>query len=149
MIHVLPARREAAPALADIHRQGFDPSWSAEEIGCLMDGLGAIAFTVGQGADLTGFVLCRIAADEAEVLTIATRSDRRRQGVAAALLETAMAAALANGATSMFLEVAVNNQAALALYRSRGFEQVGRRPRYYSGSEGPIDALIMRVDLNR
>jgi ribosomal-protein-alanine N-acetyltransferase len=49
----------------------------------------------------------------------------------------------------MFLEVAVDNVAALALYRSRGFEAVGRRPGYYSRPDGPIDAMIMRVDLNR
>ncbi len=148
MIGIHPARIEACPALADIHRQGFDPAWSAEEIRSLMDGLGALAFSAGPETSPVGFVLCRIAADEAEVLTIATRPDHRRQGVASALLDTAMAAVLASGAASMFLEVAVDNLAALALYRSHGFDAVGRRPGYYSRPGGPIDAMIMRVDLN-
>ncbi len=149
MIGIHPARIETCPALADIHHLGFDPAWSAEEIRSLMDGLGAFAFSAGSETSPAGFVLCRIAADEVEVLTIATRPDHRRQGVALALLDTALAAALARGAASMFLEVAVDNLAALALYRSRGFEAVGRRPGYYSRPGGPIDAMIMRVDLNR
>ncbi len=149
MIGIRPAGIEACPALADIHRQGFDPAWSAEEIRSLMDGLGAFAFSAGPETSPAGFVLYRITADEAEVLTIATRPDHRRQGVASALLDTALAAALASGAALMFLEVAVDNLAALALYRSRGFEPVGGRPGYYSRPGGPIDAMIMRVDLNR
>ncbi len=149
MIGIHPARIEACPVLADIHRQGFDPAWSAEEIRSLMEGLGAFAFSAGSETSPSGFVLCRIAADEAEVLTIATQPDHRRQGVASTLLAAAMAGAMAGGAVSMFLEVAVDNLAALALYRSRGFEAVGRRQGYYSRPGGPIDAMIMRVDLNR
>jgi ribosomal-protein-alanine N-acetyltransferase len=53
------------------------------------------------------------------------------------------------GADSMFLEVAVDNAPAIALYEAAGFAAVGRRPGYYDrGAAGRVDALILRLDLN-
>ena len=81
-------------------------------------------------AEDEGFILYRAIAGEAEILTLAVAPDARRRGVARALVETAMAAAAAAGTTSAFLEVAESNAAAIALYQSAGFAEVGRRPGY-------------------
>ncbi len=91
-----------------------------------------------------GFILCRIAADEAEVLTLLVLPPFRRRGVAAALLRAALDTAHAAGATAMYLEVAADNAAGLALYAALGFRQVGRRPHYYGGK---TDALVLKGDL--
>ncbi len=101
---------------------------------------GTFAFQV-PGA---GFILCRQAADEAEVLTLAIAPEYRRQGLAGRLLDVAIAAAVKVGATAVFLEVAANNTPGLGLYAAAGFIQVGRRRRYYSTASGGIDALILR-----
>ena len=127
MIDIRPAGAQAASILAEIHGQGFEAPWSTQEIEALMEGLGAFALVATIQDVLAGFVLCRIAADEAEVLTIATRPSLRRRGVGAALLDAAIATAIARGAVALFLEVAVNNLAALALYG-------GRLPRRPAGS---------------
>jgi ribosomal-protein-alanine N-acetyltransferase len=90
----------------------------------------------------------RVVLDEAEVLTLATRPQYRRQGLARGALSEAEGKAQASGATSVFLEVAEDNAAARALYASCGYQQVGRRPGYYTPKNAaPIAALILRKDL--
>ena len=89
-------------------------------------------------------LLARVAADDAEVLTLAVRPGARRQGIATGLLLAAAAEAHACGATALFLEVATTNAAAQALYRRAGLVEVGRRRRYYSdGSDG----IVLRMKL--
>ena len=92
-----------------------------------------------------GMILARVAADEAEVLTLAVDPAVRRRGVARRLFGRAMAVAEARGAVTMVLEVNVTNGPALALYQSVGFAQVGTRRGYYAGGG---DALILRAPLS-
>lgn len=92
-----------------------------------------------------GFAVARLAADEAEVVSIGVAPAARRRGVGAALVADVMARAVAHGAARIFLEVAEDNAAAIALYVSAGFEKVGRRPGYYQRKTSrPVAALIMR-----
>lgn len=90
-----------------------------------------------------GLVLWRIAADEAEILTIAVLPPWRRQGLGRRLVEIAAAEAAQAGATVLFLEVATTNAGGRALYAAAGFNPVGRRRGYYNGA----DALVLRRDL--
>ena len=97
---------------------------------------------------IAGFILCRVVAGEAEVLTLAVRPERRRQGIALALVEAAAAFA-AQTADAMLLEVARDNPGALALYARTGFVVVGQRAGYYARRGAPaVDALVMRRALN-
>jgi ribosomal-protein-alanine N-acetyltransferase len=97
---------------------------------------------------LQAFVLIRTAAGESEILTLATAPDARRQGMARALLVDAAAAAARQQVTAMFLEVAEDNRAALALYRGLGFVSNGRRPRYYRRSNADwVDAVMLRANI--
>jgi ribosomal-protein-alanine N-acetyltransferase len=143
------ATAEAAPALAALHRDAFDDPWNAVDIAALLRSPGVFALSARLGAEAAGFILCRVAADEAEVLTLAVTPAMRRRGVASALLDQAMAAALAGGARAIFLEVATDNPGAEALYRAHDFREVGRRPAYFSRPGGAVAALILRRDLNR
>ncbi|WP_325133255.1 GNAT family N-acetyltransferase [Actinomyces weissii] len=82
---------------------------------------------------------------EADLLTIATVPEHRRQGVARSLLEAAVACARAAGCPALLLEVRESNTAAQRLYLGRGFKPLGRRRRYYTA---PVeDALVMRLNL--
>lgn len=147
VIEVAPA--ETAPGLAALHEVAFDDPWSAADIAFLLRSPGAFALGASFGGEAAGFILCRVAADEAEILTLAVAPARRRRGVAGALLDQAMATAMAGGAQAMFLEVAMDNPGAQALYEAHGFAEVGRRPAYFSRAGGRVAALIMRRDLNR
>ena len=134
--------RDAVEA-ALIHAAAFPPAevWGADAIGLMLD----LPGTFGIIRPGLGFIMARVAADEAEVLTLAVRPEARRQGVGAGLLATALAGAVARGAGSMFLEVSERNPAARVLYGSAGFSEVGRRRRYYPDG---ADALVLRRSLS-
>jgi len=97
---------------------------------------------------MLGFVLSRLAADEAEILTIAVAPALRRRGIANLLLATHLGRVAGAGAKHMFLEVEGENHAALALYAGFGFRRVGERKAYYQRpGAGAANALIMRREL--
>ena len=147
-MNLRPVGTADAERLAAIHASAFDAPWSAAELAGFLADRGAFALAADAEGELAGFILCRALAGEAEVLTLAVRPELRRRGVGAALL--AAAATLAKPvADAMFLEVAHDNAAAIALYERAGFETVGRRSAYYVSRPGAAaDALVMRRALN-
>lgn len=144
--------REASAAdatvLAALHSAGFDDHWSAGAMTDLLALPGAFALLAEEDGAPRGFVLARAAADEGEILSIGVHPVARRQGLGRQLIRAAAARAAASGAARLFLEVAVDNAAALGLYTRHGFAEKGRRKAYYArGGHAPVDALIMDVDL--
>jgi ribosomal-protein-alanine N-acetyltransferase len=143
------ARPEDADALATVHATGFGAPWPAADMREMMAGPGVHGL-LAEDESVAGFVLVRAIAGEAEILTIAVDPARRRRGVARALMTAATGWAEVAGAQSMFLEVAEDNPAALALYDELGFETAGTRRAYYARAGGPrVDARVMRRALNR
>lgn len=125
--------------LAALHAEAFDRPWDAGAFAALLDQSGVFAV---EEAD--GFILMRVAVDEAEILTLAVRPAARRQGLGARLVGQGAVAAAARGADRLFLEVAEDNAAARALYARAGFIEAGRRPGYYQGPDGSRrDALLL------
>ncbi len=131
-----------AAALAAVHAAAFPPAdqWDADAMAKLLRMPGAAAFLDPAG----GMTMVRIAADEAEILTLAVAPAARRRGLGRRLLAEAGRHAATQGATRLFLEVAEANQAARALYAGAGFTPCGRRPRYYSDGS---DALVLHRTL--
>jgi ribosomal-protein-alanine N-acetyltransferase len=139
---IIQATKAHAVALAAIHAASFPPreAWGADAIGLQL----ALPGVFGLIEERGGMLLGRIAADEAEVLTLAVTPGARRQGMGTGLLWEAKARMVSHGASVVFLEVAASNVAALSLYRAEGFVEVGRRPRYYADGS---DAVVMRAKL--
>lgn len=92
-----------------------------------------------------GFLLGRVVADEAELLTLAIAPDARRLGIGRDLVAEFAATSQARGATRAFLEVAADNIPAQALYRAAGWQDAGRRRRYYGAD---LDAIVMVLALD-
>ncbi len=138
-----------AQAMAAVHALAFEAAWCAADLETLLDSPGVFALAVQAEDGMAGFVLCRAVAGEAEILTLAVSPEYRRRGLATSLVEGGAAAARALGADEMFLEVAADNEVALRLYAAAGFHPAGRRAAYYSRANGPVDALVLRRDLNR
>ena len=137
-----------AQAMAAAHARAFDAPWDAQAFGELMQGPGVFGLIAGDSAAL-GVILCRVVAGEMEVLTVGVTPEARRQGVARAMTTAALGAARQAGAEAAFLEVAVDNDAAAALYASLGFRRAGLRRGYYDRGRGArVDALVMRLDLD-
>jgi ribosomal-protein-alanine N-acetyltransferase len=138
------AGADRAEVLARLHAAAFDHPWDALALRDLLAAPGVMAL-----AHPDGFILVRVAADEAEILTIAVTPAARRQGLGRRLVDAGAQAASERGARSLFLEVADDNPAALALYRRAGFAPVGRRSRYYARTDGPAaDAHVLKRPLN-
>ena len=136
------------PVLTTIHGECFDDGWDNEAFLRLLVQPGVSALIASaRDADPLGFIMVRAAADEAEILTLGVRNAVRREGIAAALLNEAMALLKANGAVRLILEVACDNPGAIRFYAALDFAEVGRRPGYYRRSDGRIDALVMALDL--
>jgi ribosomal-protein-alanine N-acetyltransferase len=135
-----------------LHGEAFAPlgerAWTRQDMAELLASPGVAGWVAQSGEPAIGLALCRVAADEAELLTIAVLPGQRRRGAGHALLEAAIVHASAAGARSLFLEVAADNTAALALYDQAAFQSVGRRKAYYRRGEGPaVDAVVMRLTL--
>lgn len=95
--------------------------------------------------DLLGWAGVRVIGDEAEVLTVGVIPSARRRKTGTRLLAALLDQARARGARTAFLEVRVDNYAAISLYEREGFSPVGTRRGYYAG--GRVDAVVMRRDL--
>lgn len=138
-IESIAANGDLSP-LAKLHAACFSQAWTEPALRELLDAPGTFVFVADDG-----FVMARVAGDEAEILTLAVLAAARRRGLGAALLEAAALHAHASGAQTMVLEVGAANAAARALYARFGFRVVGRRKAYYAQEDG--DALILRVEL--
>ena len=104
----------------------------------------------GSDGPLLGLILARRIADEAEILAIAVDGTYRRHGIARRLIDGLAADLRHDLPCRLFLEVSVENSAALALYAASGFTEVGTRKQYYARpGEPPIDAKILAQDLGR
>jgi len=139
--------RDAA-AMANLHAASFQRGWSDGEFESLLLDRGTLAHRATVGRALAGFVLSRIVADEAEILSIAVAPARRGRGVAGALLRRHLGRLAGLGVRAVFLEVAPDNTPAQRLYARAGFREVGRRPDYYPQTGGgSAAALLLRRDL--
>ena len=140
---------ESVTTLAEVHAEAFAKPWSADDLKRTLTGTGAFALASADDQRLRGFLIARAIAGEAEILTLAVQPQARRTGVGSALVTAAAQAARAFGAAVIWLEVAVDNAAAINLYQSLGFETAGRRDHYYARDGAvAVDALIMRHVLN-
>lgn len=139
----------AAVVEAIMAKAGVTP-WPAASVATLLALPGHAGLLAMNGADEPlGFVLGRVAADEAEILMLAVIPATRRAGIGSRLLAAALAAFADQGARYVFLEVDEANTAARTLYTVAGFAPVGTRPGYYhhDGVGGTGNALIMALDL--
>src|ERR1700678_3779099 len=142
MIMLLKCGSGDGSALAQLHGCCFKDVWSTETFDHLLASPGSFALLARRNTADIGFILARVAADEAEILSVGVPVAARRQGIAAQMMLAAATQAAAAGATKMFLEVGTENAAAQALYRKLGFQEVSRRRGYYRDGSG--DGLTMR-----
>lgn len=131
----------SAAQMARLHGAVFTMPrpWTETEIASALADPFGIALSEPQG-----FLLGRLVAGEAEILTLAVDPAARRRGIGRGLLRRFLDDVRLKGAESVFLEVAASNFAALALYAQAGFLPHGRRKDYYRDGEGrALDALVL------
>ncbi len=141
---IRPGMTSDISTVAEIELASFTDPWAEDAFRELLNMRDAIFLVATRGVMqvVKGYVVARVAADEADVLNLAVSPAERGGGLGGELLDAGLAAITHRGAREIFLEVRESNVAALALYGSRGFATVSRRSRYY---RNPVeDALLLR-----
>jgi ribosomal-protein-alanine N-acetyltransferase len=142
------ARPRDAAAIAALHAASFHRGWSEGEIESLLVERNVLAHRAMVGRRLAGFILSRLVASEAEILSVAVVAARRGRGLARRMLDLHLRRLAALGTRTVFLEVDEDNVSARRLYARAGFREVGRRAAYYQDRPGKSTAaLVLRRDL--
>jgi [ribosomal protein S18]-alanine N-acetyltransferase len=147
-----PVLSEAGPrdaaAFAALHAASFRRGWSEDEFERLLVDRGVLAHRAVVGRRLVGFILSRIAAGEAEILSVAVARAHQGHGIARRLLDLHLRRLAGLGVRMVFLEVEEENVPARKLYARSAFREVGRRDRYYPRRAVAAGAaLVLRRDL--
>lgn len=148
-LHIEPAEVRDAEVLANLHAQGFHRGWPVADFQSYIAGRDTPIYVACDARrKIAGFAMLRLAADEAELITIAVDNRWRKKGVGKALLAAALDDLQMTPAKKLFLEVAADNTAALRLYTRQGFGKVSERQGYYARPDGrPATAIVMSRDL--
>ncbi|ABI55907.1 [SSU ribosomal protein S18P]-alanine acetyltransferase [Alkalilimnicola ehrlichii MLHE-1] len=130
------------PEVVQVEQRSYSWPWS---YGIFRDCLraGYPGWVYVRGGHIVGFVLISAVAGEGHILNLCVSPEVRREGVGQALLERVIADAPTFEVQELFLEVRPSNKGAQALYRSAGFERIGRRRGYYPATGGREDALVL------
>lgn len=148
-VSLLWAPPEQADQFAALHARLFPEPWNEAAFTTMLGHPGSVAMMVlgGDPRRMGAFVLAQVTADEAEILTLAVDPQWQRRGIGGRLVDEVKRAAKRAGAKNLFLEVALFNDAARALYTKCGFVETGRRNGYYATPSGREDALLMHCSL--
>ena len=122
--------------------------WSAENFRSEAEKDGGIVLAAYNGDCLAGMIAGFTAADTGEILTVATAPEYRRQGVGRMLME-AFLEAVPEVVETIALEVRQSNTAAIALYKSFGFDRAGVRKRFYRDPVEDADVMVLRLAVSR
>jgi [ribosomal protein S18]-alanine N-acetyltransferase len=146
-VSLVAMRPESLGTIMEIERSCFSDPWSERAFRqTLASGRSASLVAIDRDtAKPIGYVVAWFVMDEGEIANVAVAPGWRGRGVGGMLLDSVLELAGARGVTTVYLEVRETNSAALHLYASRGFEQVGRRRGYYRKPKE--DALVLRRKL--
>ena len=141
-----PMREEDLDTVMEIERRAYPFPWTH---GIFRDCLraGYPAWILHEGERVLGYGVLSIAADEAHVLNLCIEPREQGHGRGRRLLRALLKLAQGHGAQRVFLEVRPSNPRAIALYHDEGFNEIGRRPRYYPAKHGREDAIVMAIEL--
>ena len=141
---IRPVVPEDLPEMLDIERQGHSHPWTE---GLFLDCFKPDYRLWGAclGDSFVGFVVGAYMLDEVHLLNLCVHPRCRSHGVGRHLLRHLIAEATRDGMNQVLLEVRLSNNVASKLYRNEGFEEIGRRPRYYPAASGREDARVMSL----
>ena len=127
------------PQVVAIERRAFTTPWSLAMFVLELSKPSGVCLAAEVGDELTGYLVCSRYDTVWHVMNIAVDPDRRRRGIATALIGSLLARIGREG--QLTLEVRRSNDGAIALYERFGFRSAGVRRRYYA--DNGEDAVIM------
>lgn len=136
---IRPLSYSDLPSVMAIERRAFPTPWSLAMFVLELSKPSGICLAAVEAAQLVGYLVCARYEETYHLMNVAVDPDRRREGIAKALIEAMLEQAGLDA--NYTLEVRVSNAAAIALYESFAFRSVGTRRRYYQDTGE--DAIIM------
>ena len=144
--------KKIALRLEELHKRNFASFWSAEDILNFANSDNVIVLLyknkskvdLNSAQNIDAFALMSCALDTAELLTICVDPIQHRKSIAFLLLLNGITFIKGIGVSEVFLEVSVQNQAAIGLYTKLGFVKVGHRKAYYSDGSA---AIVMKKNV--
>ena len=132
--------------VSDIERRSYEFPWSHGVFrDCLLAGYKCIALI--RDNELAGYGILSVAAGEAHILNLCVDPNYRSLGYGERMLDELLYRARSASVREIFLEVRPSNEAALQLYKKRGFYKVAARPAYYQANKGREDAAVLAKKL--
>lgn len=142
--HLREVTATDSPLLTALHAEGFAHYWDTSAFNDFFSVTGTVAIVAEIDGTPVGMMVYRVVHEQADIITIVVRPAQRRHGLAQCLLQYALLASMAKGATQMFLDVEDGNIPAIQLYEKNGFSLINRRKLYYRQKDGSYkDALVM------
>lgn len=129
--------------IVEMEKEYFADSWSENSVKLHIDNKKVIVIKFGE--NILGYCIFMVAADEGEILRIATRKNIRKAGLGKKLLTSVISEMKKSGVNEVFLEVRAGNGSAIALYKSIGFSEIGIRKGYYKDNNE--DAILFRLEI--
>ena len=127
-----------------VEQAAYNYPWSRAVFrDCLLAGYHCLVLDTN--GTVSGYAIMSIGAAEAHVLNLCVHPDLRRLGYGRRLLNALLFKAEDASVRTVFLEVRPSNRAAINLYLSAGFEEVGIRPAYYQAREGRENAVVLSL----
>ena len=131
--------------IMEIETSSFSVPWKADDFRISAE-RGTVAASFGEDDSLLGYGCSFSVEDEAEITNLAVAAGERRRGIGGGLLDRLIGNAERSGVKRIYLEVRESNDAAIALYSSRGFYKIGCRRGYYRLPKE--DAVLMMKEIN-
>lgn len=129
--------------IVEMEKEYFADSWSLNSVKLQIDNEKVIVLKFGE--EILGYCIFMVAADEGEILRIATRENIRKAGLGKKLLTSVISEMKELGVNEVFLEVRAGNESAIALYKSIGFGEIGIRKGYYK--DNGEDAVLFKLEI--
>ena len=128
-----------------LEESSFQTSWSSYDIQSLLALDTSISWGQTCKGQLISFILIQKVVNEAEIILLVTHPSHRKKGIAGMLLEGGIEHLREEKVSRIFLEVSVENEAAISFYRSHAFEIIGERKNYYSRKKNKNAKVMMRL----
>jgi ribosomal-protein-alanine N-acetyltransferase len=145
-IEIRPMREEDVAPVVEIEFASYRFPWSE---GIFRDCLrvGYVCRVASHLGTVAGYGIVSTGAGEAHILNVCVRPELRCRGIGTLLLEDLLQCAAAATVDMAYLEVRPSNTAAIRLYQSFNFEQIGVRRGYYQAPDGREDAAVFKLAL--
>jgi len=133
--------------VSEIEKTVFTSAWSADDFTYeLTENPFGHYFVDEIDGVVEGYIGLWILFDQAQITTLGTTLNHRRQGIAKRLMEYGLRHAFQSGAERISLEVRVGNIAAITLYEAFGFQRKGIRKDYYQDNHEDAHLMVLERD---